>query len=208
MRLSGGSSLPESGSVDLLGPTRCAVLHPAGITSHPTSFASSTLAILVHQLHQLRHHELSSGRSSSKTARACDDARLHALGSGLYNNGSIPNKVPRYGEFYSMRGVPCGAQTYPPPTEEELEHRGVIPFLEPLPLRDNSARQHPANLRAGRFEPNRKPASPIRRNRRAIPQGPSSVIAGWAPPNRTDPVFIGLQKILPLRSHAELHGHQ
>src|SRR5262249_49785779 len=53
-------------------------------------------------------------------------------GAALYNNGSVPYKVPRHGEFYSMHGVPLRAQTVPPPDEFELK-RGVIPFLDPLP---------------------------------------------------------------------------
>jgi len=54
-------------------------------------------------------------------------------GSALYNNGSVPNKVPRYGESYSMCGAPQRLQTVPPPTEHDIVYKGVVPFLDPLP---------------------------------------------------------------------------
>ena len=54
-------------------------------------------------------------------------------GSALYNNGAVPNKWARYGESYSMHGVPQRLQTYPPPTEYEMRRKGVLPYLDPLP---------------------------------------------------------------------------
>ena len=36
-------------------------------------------------------------------------------GAALYNNGTVPYKRSRHGEFYSMTGVPLRAQTVPPP---------------------------------------------------------------------------------------------
>ena len=37
-------------------------------------------------------------------------------GAALYNNGSVPHKQSRYGESYSMNGVPQRLQTWPPPS--------------------------------------------------------------------------------------------
>jgi hypothetical protein len=54
-------------------------------------------------------------------------------GAALYNNGSVPHKWPRYGESYSMNGVAQRLQTVPPPTPEETAHKGILPYLDPLP---------------------------------------------------------------------------
>ncbi len=114
-------------------------------------------------------------------------------GAALYNNGSIPNKVPRYGESYSINGVSQRIQNVPSPTADEASLKGVLPFLDPLPRFEIS---QPGNVlrifeRGGRFrpetgipEPEEEPGRPRTRlsNR------------GLGTENRTDPVFIGLQK--------------
>ena len=74
-------------------------------------------------------------------------------GAALYNNGAIPNKRSSYGESYSMNGNPQRLQTVPAPTEWEMKHKGVVPFLDPLPRFEIS---HPGNVlrifeRGGRF---------------------------------------------------------
>src|SRR5438067_4347752 len=118
-------------------------------------------------------------------------------GAALYNNGAVPFKVPRYGEFYSMRGVPLRAQTYPPPTEEEMKKHGVVKYLDPLPRFEIS---QPGNIlrifeRGGKFRPElgipekeEDPGKPFltRRSNR-----------GLGTQNRTDPVCIGLPKTRP-----------
>ncbi len=115
-------------------------------------------------------------------------------GAALYNNGSIPNKVPRYGEAYSMQGVPLRIQTVPPPTEEEIKSRGVIPYLDPLPRFEMT---QPGNLlrifeRGGRFRP--ELGIPERLEDAGRPIGNKLSDRGIGTQNRTDPVFIGLQK--------------
>lgn len=52
--------------------------------------------------------------------------------AALYNNGSYPYKVARFGESYGVDGVPQRIYTTPPPTPEERA-RGVLDFLDPLP---------------------------------------------------------------------------
>ncbi len=114
-------------------------------------------------------------------------------GAALYNNGAVPNKWPKYGESYSMNGTPQRLQTVPAPTPEETARKGILPFLDPLPRFENS---QPGNIlrifeRGGRFtneigipetqELNGKPRTRLS-NR------------GLGTLNRTDPVFIGLQK--------------
>jgi hypothetical protein len=114
-------------------------------------------------------------------------------GAALYNNGAVPFKWPRYGESYSMYGVPQRLQTVPPPTPEETATKGVLPYLDPLPRFQIT---QPGNIlrtfeRGGRFvletgipETREEPGRPRARlsNR------------GLGTLNRTDPVFIGLQK--------------
>src|ERR1700677_2991774 len=53
-------------------------------------------------------------------------------GAALYNNGAFPNKRARYGESYSMNGVPQMIVANPPPTEEDTRLRGELPYLMPL----------------------------------------------------------------------------
>ena len=114
-------------------------------------------------------------------------------GAALYNNGAVPFKQPRYGESYSMNGAPQRLQTVPPPTPDEIARKGILPYLDPLPRFQIT---QPGNVlrtfeRGGRFvlesglpETKEEPGRPRARlsNR------------GLGTLNRTDPVFIGLQK--------------
>jgi formate-dependent nitrite reductase cytochrome c552 subunit len=114
-------------------------------------------------------------------------------GAALYNNGATPNKWPQYGESYSMHGVPQRLQTVPPPTPEETATKGVLPFLDPLPRYQIS---QPANIlrifeRGGRFVP--EIGIPEKGEEPGRPRTRLSV-RGLGTANRTDPVFIGLQK--------------
>jgi hypothetical protein len=114
-------------------------------------------------------------------------------GAALYNNGSVPDKWARYGESYSMNGVPQRLQTVPPPTPEEMRFKGVRPYLDPLPHFEIT---QPGNIlrifeRGGRF-----------RTELALPElteepgRPRSRLSdrGLGTQNRTDPTFLGLQK--------------
>ena len=114
--------------------------------------------------------------------------------AALYNNGSVPFKSSRYGESYSMTGVPQRIQCVPPPTEFEIENnKGVVPFLDPLPRFEVS---QPGNVlrifeRGGRFQP--ETGIPERLEDNGRPRTRLST-RGLGTENRTDPVFIGLQK--------------
>src|SRR4051794_40108156 len=73
-------------------------------------------------------------------------------GAAVYNNGTSLNKPPRFGESYSMHGVPLRVQTNPPPSEFEAA-RGVLQYLDPAIRYENA---EPANIfrifeRGGRF---------------------------------------------------------
>jgi hypothetical protein len=114
-------------------------------------------------------------------------------GAALYNNGSVPYKRGRHGEFYSMTGVPLRAQTVPPPTEWEMAKRGVVPYLDPLPRFEIS---QPGNVlrifeQGGRFI--NETGIPEREEDPGRPRARLST-RGLGTQNRTDPVFVGLNK--------------
>jgi hypothetical protein len=115
-------------------------------------------------------------------------------GSALYNNGSIPSKPARYGESYSMNGVPQRLQTVPPPKEEEMRTKAVLAYLDPLPHFEIT---QPGNIlrefeRGGRFRPD--VGNPNRADENGRPILSRLSDRGLGTENRTDPVFIGLQK--------------
>src|SRR6201987_1848391 len=114
-------------------------------------------------------------------------------GAALYNNGAFPFKSPHFGESYGPDGSPQRLITSPSPTAEEIEKKGVLPYLEPLQRWEIS---QPGNLlrvfeRGGRKRPevgnpdlNEDPGKPeIKLSDR-----------GLGTELRTDPVFLGLQK--------------
>jgi hypothetical protein len=114
-------------------------------------------------------------------------------GAALYNNGGVSHKYPRYGESYSMTGVPQRLISLPPPTPEEVRNKGVLPFLEPLPMFQIS---QPGNVlrifeRGGRFRA--ETGIPERLEEPGRPRERLSN-RGMGTENRTDPVFVGLQK--------------
>ena len=114
-------------------------------------------------------------------------------GAALYNNGAVADKAPRYGESYSMHGVPQRLISVPQPTPEEMRNQGVLPFLEPLPMFQAS---QPGNVlrifeRGGRFRP--EVGIPERLEEPGRPRERLSN-RGLGTENRTDPVFVGLQK--------------
>jgi hypothetical protein len=114
--------------------------------------------------------------------------------AALYNNGAFPLKSSRFGESYSMHGVPQRLQTVPPPSEYEMRCKGVLPYLDPLPRFEIS---QPANVlrifeRGGRLRPEIGIPDPTEENGRPINTRLSN--RGLGTENRSDPVFIGLQK--------------
>ncbi|MEY2439712.1 MAG: hypothetical protein QOI34_1097 [Verrucomicrobiota bacterium] len=123
-------------------------------------------------------------------------------GAALYNNGAYPQKNYRFGQAYGADGVPLKLINYSAVTPEETQLHGILPFIEPLPRFNLS---NPGNIlrifeKGGRpqlslglptsSEPNGKP------ERRLSERGLGTL-------NRTDPVFLGLQKT---RLHDPLLG--
>ncbi|MDF1843955.1 MAG: hypothetical protein P1U77_21165 [Rubripirellula sp.] len=114
-------------------------------------------------------------------------------GAALYNNGGTDEKYSRFGESYSMSGVPQILQTVPQPTPEEIRNKGVLPYLQPLiPYQITQ----PGNVlrifeRGGRFKA--EVGIPETLEEPGRPRERLSV-RGLGTENRTDPVFIGLAK--------------
>jgi hypothetical protein len=114
-------------------------------------------------------------------------------GAALYNNGSYPLKDARFGESYGESGVPQELIQTPSPSLEERRAKGLLAFLDPIPRWEIS---QPGNvLRV--FERGGK-----RRLEVGLPdkdEDPGKSDKGLSPRGlgtnqRTDPVFLGLQK--------------
>jgi hypothetical protein len=123
-------------------------------------------------------------------------------GAALYNNGAFYLKNYRFGQAYGADGAPLKLVNYTPVTPADTQLQGILPFIEPLPRFNLS---NPGNIlrifeKGGRKqlqlglptseEPNGKP------DRRLSERGLGTL-------NRTDPVFLGLQKT---RLHDPLLG--
>src|SRR5262249_56003643 len=110
------------------------------------------------------------------------------------NRAGAPNTRARFGERDGRGGEPIRLQTVPPPTEWEMKHRGVIPFLDPLIRYESS---QPGNVlrifeRGGRFTA--EIGIPEREEGPGRPILSRLSTRGLGTQNRTDPVMIGLQK--------------
>jgi hypothetical protein len=123
-------------------------------------------------------------------------------GAALYNNGGFYLKNYRFGQAYGADGAPLRLVNYSPVTPRDTQVHGILPFIEPLPRFNLS---NPGNIlrifeKGGEKqlqlglptsdEPNGRP-----RNRLSE--------RGLGTLNRTDPVFLGLQKT---RLHDPLLG--
>ena len=123
-------------------------------------------------------------------------------GAALYNNSGFYLKNYRFGQAYGADGAPLRLINYTPVTPADTKFRGILPFLDPLPRFNLSS---PGNIlrifeKGGEKqlqlgiptseEPNGKPL------RRLSERGLGTL-------NRTDPVFLGLQKT---RLHDPLLG--
>lgn len=114
-------------------------------------------------------------------------------GAALYNNGSHPIKDAQFGESYDNNGNPQTLFQTPKPSREDQASKGHLEFLSPLPRWEIS---QPGNvLRV--FERGGK-----RRLEVGLPDKeeeggkPDKGLSprGLGTNNRTDPVFLGIQK--------------
>jgi hypothetical protein len=114
-------------------------------------------------------------------------------GAALYNNGGFPIKDPNFGESYSEDGAPQSLVQIPQPTNEQKRLKGVLSFLDPLPRWEISQpgnvlrvfeRGGKRRLEVGLPDKEEDPGKPDK--------GLSARGLGTA--QRTDPVYLGLQK--------------
>ncbi|HUE37998.1 MAG TPA: hypothetical protein VMR29_00735 [Candidatus Binatia bacterium] len=115
--------------------------------------------------------------------------------AALYNNGAMPVKDARFGESYGRDGKPQALVRKNPPTPEQTQKKGILGFLTPLLRWEVS---QPSNIlrifeKGGRKQLEIGDPDPFegdppgKPERRLSQRGPGTL-------NRTDPVFIGLQK--------------
>jgi hypothetical protein len=143
-------------------------------------------------------------------ARTCGGAGCHDLesknvarsmmthgamlwGAALYNNGGFPQKDARFGESYSENGAPQRLIQAAPPSAEERRTKGLLEFIDPIPRWEISQpgnvlrvfeRGGKRRLEVGLPDKDEDPGKPDK--------GLSA--RGFGSAQRTDPVFLGLQK--------------
>jgi hypothetical protein len=123
-------------------------------------------------------------------------------GAALYNNSGFYLKNYRFGQAYGADGAPLRLNNYTPVTPEDTRVHGILPFLDPPPRFNLS---NPGNilrifekggekqLSLGIPTTEEPPGKPLRRLSER----------GLGTLNRTDPVFLGIQKT---RLHDPLLG--
>jgi hypothetical protein len=114
-------------------------------------------------------------------------------GAALYNNGGFPIKDANFGESYSETGAPQSLVQIPQPTDEQKRLKGILSFLDPLPRWEISQpgnvlrvfeRGGKRRLEVGLPDKDEDPGKPDK--------GLSA--RGFGTAQRTDPVYLGLQK--------------
>lgn len=128
-------------------------------------------------------------------------------GAALYNNGSFHLKDPRFGESYNENGEP---QTLlQAATDEERRVKGFLSLIDPIPRWEISQpgnvlrvfeRGGKRRLEVGLPDKEEEPGKP---DKGLSPRG-------FGTANRTDPVFLGLQKtrlLDPTLNHPGTNDH-
>jgi hypothetical protein len=114
-------------------------------------------------------------------------------GAALYNNGGFPIKDTRFGESYSEDGAPQRLIQVPEPTDDQKRSKGILSFLDPIPRWEISQpgnvlrvfeRGGKRRLEVGLPDKDEDPGKPDK--------GLSA--RGFGTAQRTDPVYLGLQK--------------
>lgn len=114
-------------------------------------------------------------------------------GAALYNNGGYPIKDNRFGESYDENGNPQVLFQAPEPTRQQQAFQGIVPFLSPLPRWEIS---QPGNIlrvfeRGGKRR--LEVGLPDKEEEGGKPDKGLSP-RGLGTNNRTDPVYLGIQK--------------
>lgn len=134
-------------------------------------------------------HEL----ESKNVARSMMTHGAMLWGAALYNNGGFPIKDTRIGESYSEAGGSQRLIQTPKPSAEERRNKGLLDFIDPIPRWEIS---QPGNvLRV--FERGGKRRLEVGLpDKEEDPGKPDKGLSarGFGSAQRTDPVFLGLQK--------------
>jgi hypothetical protein len=128
---------------------------------------------------------------SKNVARSMMTHGAMLWGAALYNNGSFHLKDPRFGESYSESGAP---QTLlQESTEEQRRLKGFLSLLDPIPRWEIS---QPGNVLRVFERGGRRRLEVGLPDKEEDPGKPDKGLSarGFGTANRTDPVFLGLQK--------------
>ncbi len=114
-------------------------------------------------------------------------------GAALYNNGGFPLKDARFGESYSSSGAPQRLIQSPEPGAEEKRTKGLLEFLDPIPRWEIS---QPGNVLRVFERGGRRRLEVGLPDKDEDPGKPDKGLSprGFGSNNRTDPVYLGLQK--------------
>src|SRR6266478_203655 len=133
---------------------------------------------------------------STEASAASNSMMRHGAmlwGAALYNNGGFPIKDTNFGESYSADGAPERLIQSPQPTSAQRRSKGVLSFLDPIPRWEISQpgnvlrvfeRGGKRRLEVGLPDKDEDPGKPDK--------GLSA--RGFGTAQRTDPVYLGLQK--------------
>ncbi|MBV9957169.1 MAG: hypothetical protein JO360_02055, partial [Acidobacteria bacterium] len=111
----------------------------------------------------------------------------------LYNNGGYPIKDARFGESYSEGGGPQSLIQNPQPSRAETQFKGWLKVIDPLPPWNIS---QPGNVLRVFERGGRRRLEVGLPDKEEEPGKPDKGLSprGFGTNNRTDPVFLGLQK--------------
>jgi hypothetical protein len=114
-------------------------------------------------------------------------------GAALYNNGGYPIKDPTFGESYSANGAPQTLIQIPQPTAEQKRLKGILSFIDPLPRWEIS---QPGNVLRVFERGGKRRLETGLPDREEEPGKPDKGLSarGLGTAQRTDPVYLGLQK--------------
>ncbi|HEY9282553.1 MAG TPA: hypothetical protein VIP46_03775, partial [Pyrinomonadaceae bacterium] len=161
-------------------------------------------------------------RTSQKTCGECHQTEVtnnessmmrHGAmlwGAALYNNGGFPLKDARFGEVYAEEtGAPARIIQIPQPTKEMQLAKGWLPFLDPLPRWQIS---QPGNILRVFERGGKRRLEVGLPDREEDPGRPDKGLSprGLGTNNRTDPVFLGIQKtrlLDPTLNHMGTNDH-
>jgi hypothetical protein len=133
---------------------------------------------------------------SVETKGALNSMMTHGAmlwGAALYNNGGFPIKDANFGESYSTSGAPQSLIQIPQPTAEQRRLKGILPLLDPLPRWEIS---QPGNILRVFERGGRRRLETGLPERDEDPGKPDKGLSarGLGTAQRTDPVYLGLQK--------------